>query len=742
MKKVTSLLLLVGVAAFGLVACGDNVVPPDEGNVEGVTVTPSTLNIGVGGTGSLSADVDGDADNSVTWSSNNESVATVASDGTVTGVSEGNAVVTATSTVDDSHSASAEVNVTALEDAEISINSIRAIDENGNESALDPDNVSERIRISVNVEEGDRSVESVQILFNGEVAATQTFASGDLADAEGVEMQGEVSVVTIDVNTAQVEGGLELDGTVHTGAFPNGDQTVTGRLVLANGSNVDAEHGETLTFNNENVVHVTHMGDGNRAVSLTDPTEFWGGTTVTFAATPVIYDGSGVGEITVAATGGTGALDFANGPSVGEPFLYPLEPTDNTAVEDAPGDNNGHNVDFDSATDDEGIALTLTAVDSVLDMHLDFQAPELDGTIDEVWIDGAAVTADWYSAGAFSVNGPADDGVGVPASAASEFVTVDVIDDATDTIPGAETVEGDLTEREQVYSAELVALADLLGNTTDLTGTDITSAVDFGADFGEPTFSDVTPNDPAFIFNGDASGAVNFVNWSTADPDLADGTTGSGVVADTVEAQVVNLTAETADTVFGADAALDVTGDPHALNVSSGGTALGDGEYQVTVISRDAAVLNPNEGEQVIEFILDTTDPETQMVNPPSSSVTSSNSTLTFTIEGNASDANGLSEVLVTVRDADSADGILADECELDDTLIAVGTGAGEVDQNEVDVTEDADGFSVDFTIQNDAPNTQHVCFFIESADNAQDNTGTADPNTSNQSAHTDITWQ
>jgi hypothetical protein len=737
MKKVTSLLLLVGVAAFGLVACGDNVVPPEGGNVEGVTVTPSTLNIGVGGTGSLSADVDGDPDNSVSWSSNNQSVATVASDGTVTGVAEGNAVVTATSTVDNAHSASAEVNVTALENAEISINSIRAIDGSGNETALDPDDVSGRIRVSANVSEGDRTVEQVQILFNGEVAATQTFASGDLAEAEGIQMQGEVSVVTIDVNTAQVEGGLELDGTVHTGAFPNGDQTVVGRLVLANGTNVNAEHGETLTFNNDNVVHVSHMGDGNRAVSSNAPaTEFWGGATVTFAATPVIYDGSGVGTVTI--TDAPADLTFADGATVSEPFLYPVEPDDNAAIEDAPGAGNGHDVSFGSATDDEGIALPLTQVASVTDMHLDFAAPTLSGT-DEVFIDGQTVAAgNWYSAGAFSVDGPSDGGVGVPASASSEFVTVDVIDDATDTIPDVESVDGDLTEREIVYSGELVALADLLGNATDLSAATITTANDFGADYGEPTFSDVAPNDPAFIFNGDAATAANLVIWSSTDPDLADGTAGSQVVPANVTALVENLTAET-DATATAGAEIDASGDPdYTLDVSGTGTALGDGAYQVTVSSPDAAVLDANVGEQVLEFILDTTDPETQMVNPPSSSVTSSNSSLTFTIEGNATDLNGLSEVLVTVRNADDN---AVDTCELADGLVAVGTAAGEVNQNEVDVTENADGFDVNFTIQNNGGGEQDLCFFIESADNAQDNTGTADPNTSEQSARTVITW-
>lgn len=86
-----------------------NIVPPQAVNgsitlkaktvaVTSVTVSPKTLNLEVGQTGTLTATVmpDNATDKTVTWTSNNDKVATVAADGTVTAVGEGTATITAT----------------------------------------------------------------------------------------------------------------------------------------------------------------------------------------------------------------------------------------------------------------------------------------------------------------------------------------------------------------------------------------------------------------------------------------------------------------------------------------------------------------------------------------------------------------------------------------------------------------------------------------------------------------------
>ncbi len=66
--------------------------------VEGITLSQTSLLLGEGATATLTATVtpENATDKTVTWSSSDESVATVSGDGLVTGVKEGKAVVTAT----------------------------------------------------------------------------------------------------------------------------------------------------------------------------------------------------------------------------------------------------------------------------------------------------------------------------------------------------------------------------------------------------------------------------------------------------------------------------------------------------------------------------------------------------------------------------------------------------------------------------------------------------------------------
>ncbi|MFW2512366.1 Ig-like domain-containing protein [Demequina sp. SO4-13] len=79
-----------------------------------VSVTPTTLDLELGDTGSLAATVaPAEASQTVTWSSDDESVATVSASGVVTAVAAGTATVTATSTANSSLSGSADVTVAA-----------------------------------------------------------------------------------------------------------------------------------------------------------------------------------------------------------------------------------------------------------------------------------------------------------------------------------------------------------------------------------------------------------------------------------------------------------------------------------------------------------------------------------------------------------------------------------------------------------------------------------------------------
>ncbi len=98
--------------ALVLAAC-QVVVDPGEPAVTEVTVTPSQVSRAVGETVRFSADVEGVGNfpRTVTWSSNNRSVAAVNDAGLVTAVAPGNAVITAISTFDPTKSGTATITV-------------------------------------------------------------------------------------------------------------------------------------------------------------------------------------------------------------------------------------------------------------------------------------------------------------------------------------------------------------------------------------------------------------------------------------------------------------------------------------------------------------------------------------------------------------------------------------------------------------------------------------------------------
>lgn len=111
-------LLCAMVCAFGLVACNNNETPNENGNngtqtvaVESVTLNKTELTLEVGGEETLTATVapDNATNKTVTWSSSNNTVATVAN-GKVTAVAAGTATITATA---DGKSATCTVTVNA-----------------------------------------------------------------------------------------------------------------------------------------------------------------------------------------------------------------------------------------------------------------------------------------------------------------------------------------------------------------------------------------------------------------------------------------------------------------------------------------------------------------------------------------------------------------------------------------------------------------------------------------------------
>lgn len=124
MKKSNLLIALLSVAALtSLAGCNDNTSSPSissgstqtSANPDEITSVvingPKTVNVGQ--TATLVAGVTGDDTNSVTWSSSDDTIATVSDSGVVTGVKAGSVTITATSVINPSVSGTWSMTVSA-----------------------------------------------------------------------------------------------------------------------------------------------------------------------------------------------------------------------------------------------------------------------------------------------------------------------------------------------------------------------------------------------------------------------------------------------------------------------------------------------------------------------------------------------------------------------------------------------------------------------------------------------------
>ncbi|GHT68396.1 hypothetical protein FACS189452_07990 [Bacteroidia bacterium] len=116
MKKIVektskAALLMCAVALAGMTGCSEE----EKGAVPAVILQETAVEIGVGNTYPAVAWVEpANADQSVTWTSSNEAVATVDEDGLITGVASGKAIITVTSVSNPAVKAEIEVTVKDL----------------------------------------------------------------------------------------------------------------------------------------------------------------------------------------------------------------------------------------------------------------------------------------------------------------------------------------------------------------------------------------------------------------------------------------------------------------------------------------------------------------------------------------------------------------------------------------------------------------------------------------------------
>lgn len=668
---------------------------------------------------------------------------------------------------------------TAPPSATVSIQSITVANTN---TPVNPNNVAAQIDITVNLDPDDEDITSVELRIDDEVVREQTFSSGS-SGAEGAPSQ--VEEIVFSVNTAETGVPMDQwDGTQVDGRWNNGVHNVSARANTDQGDFVETG-GTDLNFNNTSFVQVHHLEGGQGIVS--GGVRWWGGEDIKVAVTPVIFDGgTTVGSVTIsgatdAATAnatGTGDVDFGNGSGAQatdgtQPFQFTAAFADNLGVveDDATVPTAGHSINIDRLLDSDGVDITpqfgIGQLVSLNDFFMDFVAPDANNpAASELTIDGADIAdagTTFYSEGAFGVSNLVELGVG------QTIFGFDIDDSATADDPDFTGVSSlaDLAERDEgadasdFYHLVVTSITDALGNTVDLT-TDIVDAstgsggtdpaaydVDnqsegFGLDRTEHALSDMFPASDGLILNPDDDNADGTANndllFTAEDPLLADGTAGSGDGAFTTDATDPDGNDGLTPAIVVNGAAPDWLIDLNDAVFT--GAATPDGAWTVSFTTNDNAV-PANQNGHTFSFIRDGTDPVFNVTQFPQGG-TATAATAEMDIAGNVTDANGLSDVTLTIKvDGTDADGAGSDGvCQTTDYDLSV--GAGEVDKQDVDKTSNADNFSETFTISEPAasPVVVKYCIFIFGADNATDNEGNAEPNTGNLFATADIDWQ
>lgn len=264
MQKLSRSLIAVSALAL-LAACGDDVsiTPPPEpapATIARVDVVPAQLTIDVDQTVALTAVVtvnpgSGAPATTVTWSSADATIASVSATGDVTGVAPGTTSIRATSTADASKIGAAAITVREAAPATVSIKSVTA---GGLNTPVNFNNVLGQIDVTLNVDPGDQSVSSVDVLIDGEVACSQGF-SGIVAVEEMAEALAEIvcSVAT-----------HEFDPATGEVTYFNGVHQLSARANLTGGTQV-ATPSVNLTFNNPSgfIAEVTNTGTNGSAPS-------------------------------------------------------------------------------------------------------------------------------------------------------------------------------------------------------------------------------------------------------------------------------------------------------------------------------------------------------------------------------------------------------------------------------------------------------------------------------------------
>ncbi len=263
--------LLTSILLVGIInSCGEDEVTENEISVTGVTLSQSTLSLSVGSTGTLTAIVSpSDAtETSVSWSSSNESVATVSS-GTVSGIAAGSANITVT-TDDGGYTATCAVTVTESSssgDCSAYSQSSGTVTSSGNSYCS-----SSTDENAVKVSGGTFTMTNCTL--------TKT---GDTDDSDGSSFYGtNAAILSTDNGTVEMSGG-----------------TITTNAIGANGI---VAYGGTVTVSDVTIDCTQNLSRGIHAT---------GGGTIT--ATDLTINTAGSNSSVIALDRGGGTVNVSGG---------------------------------------------------------------------------------------------------------------------------------------------------------------------------------------------------------------------------------------------------------------------------------------------------------------------------------------------------------------------------------------------------------------------------------------------
>jgi len=215
---------------FAVVGCGE-VSPPPQVSVD---VDPTTLQVDSGGTGQLSAWVRTNTDASVTWTSSDESIATVER-GIVRGVNLGEAMITAASTADPSARDSALILVRrpiGFIDGCQAVIAIRSVTVAATGAPVQRDSVFGTVMVRVDNETCPEVANTLQVLLDETI----------VMEVESPRGQRVPQTATVSINTAERNAIGNL-------RFSNGPHTISARIASETGV-VRANSSTALTFKN------------------------------------------------------------------------------------------------------------------------------------------------------------------------------------------------------------------------------------------------------------------------------------------------------------------------------------------------------------------------------------------------------------------------------------------------------------------------------------------------------------